>query len=122
MQKANREDVIPIDCELAAVLKQRHASMGSPSVGRVFPSTVMDRTRDRDFARAGIQKRDARGHVVDLHAFRMTLGTAFVRAGVPLVVAQRMLRHSDLKTTMSYYIDIGKKESREGLDQALKLL
>lgn len=122
VQKANREDVIPIDCELAAVLKQRHASMGSPSVGRVFPSTVMDRTRDRDFARAGIQKRDARGHVVDLHAFRMTLGTAFVRAGVPLVVAQRMLRHSDLKTTMSYYIDIGKKESREGLDQALKLL
>ena len=57
--KAKREDVIPMHPPLADELKRhRHASMALPKA-KVFPQTVTDLTRLKDFLRAGIAREAA---------------------------------------------------------------
>ena len=56
-----------------------------------------------DLERCGIEPVDAQGRVVDTHSLRHGYGTALARAGVPLKVAQTLLRHSDPKLTMNVY-------------------
>ena len=65
----------------------------------------MTRILDRDLAAAGIPKRDERNRVVDVHAFRVTLGTHLCAAGVPLRTAQAVLRHSKPELTANIYTD-----------------
>ena len=52
--KAKRTDVIPMHPQLAEELKcRRDAAMATPKA-KVFPNVVTDRTRQKDFLRAGI--------------------------------------------------------------------
>lgn len=60
---------------------------------------------NRDLEAAGIAKRDDRGRVVDVHAFRHTFGTQLCRAGVPLRTAQAAMRHSSPELTAQTYVD-----------------
>lgn len=83
----------------AGVARNQHGP--ATAAERVFRSSVTDRTRARDFERAGILA-DDRG-VPDLHALRVTLGTMLARAGVTPQVAQRLLRHADYRTTLQHY-------------------
>jgi excisionase family DNA binding protein len=57
--------------------------------------------------KAGVERvtRDGR---VDFHAFRHTYCTNLHRAGVPLHLAQRLMRHSDVRLTTQVYSDEGK--------------
>ena len=73
----------------------------------MFPTTVTDVTRRKDFQRAGIAFEDASGHVVDLHAMRTTLGTRLARQGTAPQIAQRIMRHSDYRTTQKHYVVLG---------------
>ena len=73
--------------------------------GVVFPEAVTDATRRKDFERAGIEP-DDQGRVADLHALRTTLGTMLAREGVAPQIAQRIMRHSDYRTTLAYYTDL----------------
>lgn len=52
-----------------------------------------------------IETCDDRGRVLDLHALRHTYGTLLAAAGVPLQVAQRAMRHSDVRLTTNVYTD-----------------
>ncbi len=133
--KANRLDVIPIHPQLADELaRRREASMALPKA-RVFPQSVTDVTRPKDFLRAGIAREavvtdangepvmigkgnrrrpktrivaeDAEGRVIDLHAMRTTLGTNLARAGVAPQIAQRIMRHGDYRTTLRHYTVLG---------------
>jgi len=56
-----------------------------------------------DLAEAGIPT-EVNGYVVDLHALRTTFGTRLAIAGVPLVMGQKLLRHSDPKLTSAVYV------------------
>jgi integrase len=56
-----------------------------------------------DLRLCGIEPVDAQGRVVDTHSLRHGYGTALARAGVPIKVAQTLLRHSDPKLTMNVY-------------------
>ena len=56
---------------------------------------------------ARIDTTDAEGRVIDLHALRTTLGTRLARAGVAPQIAQRIMRHSDYKTTLKHYTVLG---------------
>lgn len=56
-----------------------------------------------DLKRCGIDPVDDQGRVVDTHSLRHGYGTALARAGVPIKVAQTLLRHSDPKLTMNVY-------------------
>lgn len=133
--KAKRIDTLPMHPQLAEALRQRLQS--DPAIGpaRVFPETVTDRTRQKDFLRAGLAREvvvkdtdgepmligkgsrqrpklrivceDEDGRVIDLHALRTTLGTQLARAGVAPQIAQRIMRHSDYRTTQAHYTVLG---------------
>jgi len=51
-----------------------------------------------------IDKRDAQGRVIDLHALRHTFGTRLVANGVDIKTAQSLMRHSTPNLTLSIYV------------------
>jgi hypothetical protein len=57
------------------------------------------------------------GRVIDLHALRTTLGTQLARAGVTPQVAQRIMRHSDYRTTLKHYTVLGLTDTAAALDR-----
>jgi integrase len=59
-----------------------------------------------DLKAAGIEYETAAG-VVNFHALRTTYATWLARAGVPLQVVQRLMRHSSPTTTAAHYIRLG---------------
>ncbi|NOX54529.1 MAG: site-specific integrase [Planctomycetes bacterium] len=61
------------------------------------------RTFNLDLAAAGIPKRDAQGRTVDVHCLRHTFATLLARNGVSPSVAQKLMRHSDIRLTMNTY-------------------
>ncbi len=129
--KAKRTDVIPLHAQLADELKRRLEENPALPGARVFPETVTDLTRKKDFLRAGLARRevvtdaegqpvmigkgkhrraktcivtkDAEGRVVDLHAMRATLATRLCRVGVKPQYLQRIMRHADYRTTLKHY-------------------
>ena len=56
--KAKRVDVIPMHPQLAEAMRKRLADRPAVGAARVFPETVTDRTRLRDFLRAGIAREE----------------------------------------------------------------
>jgi integrase len=52
-----------------------------------------------------IDKRDARGRTLDVHALRTTFGTLLSKGGVAPRTAQAALRHADINLTMNVYTD-----------------
>jgi integrase len=52
---------------------------------------------------AGIVKRDAQGRTVDVYSMRHTFATLLARGGVSPGVAQKFMRHSDIRLTMNTY-------------------
>jgi len=142
--KAKRVDVIPLHPQLADELRKRQqASLATPQA-KVFPQTVTDRTRQKDFLRAGLAREevivddngkpvmigkgkrqrpktrivteDADGRVIDLHAMRTTLGTNLARQGVAPQIAQRIMRHSDYRTTLNHYTVLGLSDTAKAVD------
>ncbi|GDX99994.1 hypothetical protein LBMAG48_23980 [Phycisphaerae bacterium] len=133
--KAKRIDTLPMHPQLADALRRRLDANPALPTARVWPDTVQDLTRLKDFLRAGIAKvvdvtdkhgkpvmigtgenakpktrisvEDDQSRVIDLHALRTTLGTQLARAGVAPQVAQRLMRHSDYKTTLKHYTILG---------------
>ena len=65
----------------------------------------LSRYFNEDIAVAGIDKRDALGRVIDVHALRHTYCSNLAAAGVPLITAQKAMRHSDPKLTANIYTD-----------------
>ena len=101
--KAHRVDEVPIHPELVSHILA--ANPGHPS-SKVFPTAVTNRTRQRDFERAGIARVDENGAYADLHALRASLHTRLAREGVPPQVAQRIMRHADYRTTLTAYTSL----------------
>ena len=143
--KAKRLDVIPMHPQLAEALRRRLAAFPTLPKARVWSDTVGDLTRLKDFLRAGIARRvdvldaegkpvkigtgkrervktrivveDDEGRVIDLHALRTTLGTQLARAGVTPQVAQRIMRHSDYRTTLKHYTVLGLTDTAAAMDR-----
>ena len=141
--KAKREDVVPLHPQLADALKARRSGRRATPAARVFPETVTDVTRLKDFLRAGIAREevvkdaqgepvmvgrgkrrrpktrivcsDDEGRVIDLHALRTTLGTQLARAGVAPQIAQRIMRHSDYRTTLRHYTVLGLQDTAQAV-------
>ena len=61
------------------------------------------RTFNLDLAAAGIEKCDAQGRTVDVHCLRHTFATLLARNGVSPSIAQKLMRHSDIRLTMNTY-------------------
>ncbi len=73
--------------------------------------------------RAGIAKVDESGQKLDVHALRVTCATRMARSSVPLVVAQKLLGHSDPKLTAQVYTQLDTEDLRSGVESvpALRL-
>ena len=67
------------------------------------PTNNAMRTFDRLLEAAGIDRVDAQGRKLDVHALRHTLATRLARSGAALVHAQQILGHSDPKLTARVY-------------------
>jgi len=68
------------------------------------------RTFNLDLAAAGIPKRDAQGRTADVHPDidrDHTFATLLARNGVSPGVAQKLMRHSDIRLTMNTYTHLG---------------
>jgi integrase len=106
--KNGEEAFVPIRpdlvTELKAWLAERFGPGSPPADGIVFevPAGFL-RIFNRDLSLAGIPKSVERGRTVDLHALRTTFGTLLSKCGVPPRVAQRLMRHSDIRLTMQTY-------------------
>jgi len=141
--KSRREDTLPLHPQLVEELRQMRPAFAVPSA-KVFPQMVTSRTVQKDLIRAGlgrpvyktdasgkavlskrgkpiaigIDTTDAEGRIVDLHAMRTTLGTRLARAGVAPQLAQRIMRHSDYRTTQRHYTVLGLADTAKAV-QAL---
>jgi integrase len=60
-------------------------------------------------------------HRIGFHAFRRGLGTALADARVSPKVVQRILRHTDIKTTMKFYVHADAEVQRDALEQVQSL-
>jgi nitric oxide reductase NorQ protein len=142
--KAKRTDVLPLHPELADILRARKAEHPALPIAKVFPHSVTNRTQQKDYLRAGLAREevvtdasgepvmigkgrrarhktrivteDAEGRVVDLHALRVTLATDLARAGEAPQVVQRIMRHSDYRTTLMHYTVLGLKDSQSAIE------
>jgi integrase len=56
------------------------------------------------------------------HCFRRSLASNLYELGVRPKVIQSILRHSDLATTMNFYVETSEAESRDALDKLLGLV
>jgi len=105
---------------------------------------VTNRTRQRDFLRAGLVReevvrdehgdivmigtgrhewpktrivtRDDDGREIDLHALRATLGTTMARQGVPPRLAQQVMRHASYRTTEKHDVVLGLDDASKAMD------
>lgn len=103
--KNKRRATLPLLPPLVAALRELRASKKNP-VGKVFHYRVPMMARFRaDLEAAGIPFEDSLGRRVDFHALRKTFCTVMHRKGVPMRVAQELMRHSDPRLTGEVYTD-----------------
>jgi len=112
--KSGRAATLPLRGDLADDLRKHidrlaEANGGQPSADT--PLFDIDwrnllRTFNLDLAAAGIPKRDAQGRTVDVHCLRHTFATLLARNGVSPSVAQKLMRHSDIRLTMNTYTNL----------------
>ena len=76
------------------------------------PSNNVNRILRRVLEAGGIPRRDGEGRRVDLHSLRHCCASRLARAGVGLVLAQRLLGHSDPKLTAKVYSHVEVEDLR----------
>ena len=102
-EKNRRGSTVPLHPQLADELAAMHATCKGPLVlGKLVPAMPVYRA---DLEAAGIPYKDDDGRQFDFHALRHTFGTNLSRAGVPLIQAMHLMRHSDPKLTAKVYTD-----------------
>ena len=102
--KGRRGDIIALRKNLAAELLAVRPENVDPSA-KVFKRVAAMDTFKRDLERAGIERMDSSGRVVDFHALRYTLGTMLAQTGTAPRTAMEIMRHKDIKLTMNVYTD-----------------
>lgn len=122
--KSKRRDPLPLDAKLAAMLldhrKERAAERGGrvpPPTEAVFavPKNLPEQLR-KDAKFAGIPLEDEHGRKLDFHALRATLATLLARAGVPMQIHRRLMRHTDPAITAQHYEKLALSDLRAGSD------
>ena len=114
MAKSGRSATIPLRTDLAEELRKHIDLMTEANGGQLGPQTPLFalgrnflRTFNLDLAAANIPKRNAEGQTVDVHSLRHTFATLLARHGVSPAIAQKLMRHSDIRLTMNTYTHLG---------------
>jgi integrase len=103
--KAGRADRLELQQTLAADLRTEKPASARDGE-RVFPRVPTLLWWKHDLAAAGIPYFDDQGQQADFHGgTRKTLCSRMHKAGVPLAVAMRRMRHTDARLTLVDYTD-----------------
>jgi integrase len=94
--KSDADQWVPLHPELVAVLKARQQPRG-----RLFPLSESPREVSRKFTKLAKKA----GLKISLHDLRRSFGSRYA-AVVPAPVLQRLMRHADIKTTLTFYADV----------------
>jgi hypothetical protein len=103
--KSGRTETLPLAPALVELLRDwraRHPAEAAAPVVRL-PQCFL-RTLDSDLEAAGIDKRNAAGRVVDLHALRHTHGSRLVASGADIKTVQALMRHATPALTLGVYV------------------
>jgi integrase len=97
---------VPVIRQLAVRLDMHRLRAGNPATGLIFPNTAghlisLNNLEKRVIVPA-LQRAGLEWH--GFHAARRGLGSNLYRLGVPDIVIQRILRHSNVNVTATYYI------------------
>lgn len=104
--KSGKPESVPLVAGLAVALRTaRAARTNTADEAPVFRSIPMVQTLLNDLATVGIDEKDERGRVVVLHSLRHSLATMLAASQVPMSVAQRIMRHRDIRLTAETYTD-----------------
>lgn len=122
--KAKRREPLPLDPILAGLLEAWRRDLAvtggrlPASSAPVFavPKNLTEQLR-KDAEYAGIPLEDEDGRTLDFHALRATCATLMARAGVPLQLARRLIRHTDVKLTARHYEKLAREDLRAGSQQ-----
>jgi integrase len=103
--KSGQAECVPLVPDLAEeLLRARGNADDEDRVFRGMPTMISFR---KDLKAAGIAEVDGRGRKVVLHSLRHSLATMLAASQVPMAVAQRIMRHKDIKLTADVYTDEG---------------
>lgn len=127
--KARRDEPLPLVEPLVGRLQALRAEVAQATGGPprptalVFrvPQHIAQRLRD-DAAWAEIPVVDHRGRRLDFHALRATCATLLARAGVPVQLARRLMRHSSPAMTARHYEKLADTDLRAGAAELAKAL
>lgn len=119
--KAKRLEPVPLDDRLAARLRALRDDLARTGGGvpaptsAVFhvPKNLPEQLR-KDAKHAGIDVVDEDGRRLDFHALRATCATMMARAGVPLQLARRLMRHTTTAMTAKHYEKLSREDLRVG--------
>jgi len=104
--KGKRDERVSVHPELAGALLSYRVAVGGKADQRVFPRVPhVQRDFRGDLEAAGIPFEDEQGRRVDLHALRKTCNTRMAANGVPISIAQKQMRHTDIRLTAVDYMD-----------------
>lgn len=110
--KNRKKSVLPLPEGTLKVFRKLRGTKKANTL--VFKSLPIPRTLYGDLKKAGIARVTPRG-VFDFHAFRVTFATTLARADVPLVLAQKLLRHSKPELTANIYTRLEIGDSRRAV-------
>jgi integrase len=118
--KRRRPDEAPLHSELVRQLKVW--AKGRPAGAPLWPGKWAANRHGAemvrvDLAAAELPYQDAAGRVYDFHALRGQFVTALARAGVQLVRAQKLARHSTPNLTANAYTHLALADMREDVER-----
>jgi integrase len=111
---------IPITEETAAILRSYLKSQWKENPeGLLFPNRLGRPRKRVNVVKFGLRpilkKLGLPTRKAGMHAFRHGLGTALANAGVSPAIVQRTLRHTDIKTTLRFYVHADAETQRAAL-------
>jgi integrase len=96
---------LPIAPGLLAALEARRKELKPDAAAPVVVITSrILKAFNNDLEAAGIEKKDAAGRTVDLHALRHSFGSRLMRNGTDLKSIQGLMRHSTAAMTLGVYV------------------
>jgi integrase len=120
-QKSRRDEILPMTPDFAEWLESTFPE--SERQGRLFKLGVESNWVSKIVSaigeRAGVVVNREEGKFASCHDFRRAFGTRWAKKVMPAIL-RRLMRHADIQTTMSYYVDLDAAEIADTLWQGFE--
>lgn len=114
IKKAKRDQVIPLHTGLVKLVKRLGQGLApdAPMFGKLpTKKNTIDNLR-RDCKHADIDVKN-----VGFHSLRYTFCTLLARENVHPALLQKLARHADLKTTLSFYVHLQRSDEADAINR-----